>query len=147
MKFYWLKFTWFLIVMMAVGSGYGCSCNMARTIKESVDGAPAIFMGTVLAEASADLEMGEMRAYTIKVKKIYKGTVRADTVVVFTNFSEARCGIQFKVNSKIIAFATTILRDKKLINENRFFETSLCTWSGPYKVAIDKQLTSVIGKR
>ena len=146
MKLQSFKFLWLLVAVMSVIEGYGCSCNMPLTIKESVDRSPTIFVGTVLAESTADLGTGLKRAYMIGIKKVFKGHVRTDTVVVLTNFTEASCGIQFKLHSKIVVFAGISLKGDKPTNEHRFFETSLCTWSGPYKESYGKQLLTVIGK-
>ncbi|MVM33593.1 hypothetical protein GO755_26380 [Spirosoma sp. HMF4905] len=136
----------FLMALLAISNSYGCTCSIAvnRTIKESIESTPAVFTGTVLAESYADLGAGQMRAYLIKVKKIFKGNVRPDTVVVLTNLNEASCGIRFKVHSKIVVFSTANLKGDKPINEHRFFETNICTRSGLYKEAYSKQLSAAI---
>ncbi|MCE9557089.1 MAG: hypothetical protein K8T91_27395 [Planctomycetes bacterium] len=110
-----------LIPPLLCAKAWPCTCCSQELVRSTLDGAEAVFSGTVLG-----MELNEprySRTVTLQVERIWKGMLGKE-VRVTTASDGAACGYHFEVGQKYMVYAyrshgTTLLR------------TGLCTHTKP----------------
>jgi hypothetical protein len=84
---------------------FACSCLAPPPPTEAAADAAAVFQGEVVrVEQGRGTTGAEHRRVTLRVSKVWKGTVAADTLVYTANDSAA-CGIAFQQGTEYIIYA------------------------------------------
>lgn len=95
-------------LLLGSATVFACSCNMDPNPPcRSVGSADAIFEGAVLEreKIETDNEDYTRRRFTVKVKKIYKGSL-GDAVFIYTGNGDSDCGYRFEIGSRYLIYAS-----------------------------------------
>ena len=123
---------------------YGCSCSSGSSIAESVRVASVVFSGTVLSvNASSDHRWS---VYKIKIDRLFKGKVKANTIAVWTPGEGTACGIKF-ISKKALVYATdaAFYRPQPYTRGISFY-TNVCTRSGSYLLSEEKGMLKALSR-
>lgn len=80
-------------VVVADAPAHACSCK-ALTVSQRVDGADAVFSGTVtMASGPTTSGKTQMMSYDVKIDRVYKGAISSPRTTVKSAADEAACGL------------------------------------------------------
>lgn len=93
-----------LSALVAVPASVACACSCAElTTKQALQRSDVVFEGDVIARTPATTSSSmDPIAYTIRVSRVYKGSVSAQALVT-SEASEASCGVQLE--GRVLVFA------------------------------------------
>ncbi|KUG06104.1 hypothetical protein [Solirubrum puertoriconensis] len=130
-------FTLLLLVVLATTPfvGRACSC-VDVSIRKGYKQSDIIFAGTLIGKAQAE----RLTRYTFRVNHLYKGTLRADTVSVFSSGRGEDCGSNFALNSSYLIYSWFRDAKPKSIFDSGpkvspYLYTSLCSRNKPDRFA------------
>jgi hypothetical protein len=84
---------------------FACSCIAPPPPTEAAADAVAVFQGEVIrVEQVRGATGAEHRRVTLRVSKVWKGTITAETIV-YTGSGDANCGIAFQQGTEYVIYA------------------------------------------
>jgi prolyl-tRNA synthetase len=116
-----------LLLTLLVRPAAACKCQGETTVRAAVQHAQVVASGRVISRlVTANLKpygiviTGDttswayhamkfsVAVYRLKVDKIYKGEIVADTLTILTPANGAGCGVRFEVGERYIVYATVM---------------------------------------
>jgi hypothetical protein len=87
-----------LIASVIAFDAKGCECVFLGTIMSSVRTGQEVFLGRVIE----DLSQQGANIYRVKVLRRFSGSAHGESVIVFTGFGGASCGIVLRVGDDFV---------------------------------------------
>lgn len=114
----------FLIAILSISlstSMFACSCIRERSVKEEIKYSDAVVVGTIVSmqvltipDPDSDENLPSLSKYyetsiaryELIVSEIYKGSLKTDTLIIYTGMGNGDCGIEFEIGKKYIVYGT-----------------------------------------
>ena len=104
-----------MMILIAVAASFeaaACKCDPAGTVEKGFEVADVVMTGTVLSSETVTFSYPEHTSsgmhtfmhYRLLVTGVYKGSIKADTVSVYTGTGTGDCGYPFKTDKRYIVY-------------------------------------------
>lgn len=145
---------------------FACLCKGERTVKEEFKYSDAVVVGTIVSMQELtipDPELEEMlpslsknfetniARYELIVSEIYKGRIKADTLIIYTGMGNGDCGIRFEIGKNYIVYGTRnssfgVANAQILKSENAVW-THICSRTMQHNAKEINEIKKYVSKR